>query len=237
MNVRVSGPGRKAEAPVLEAVLTDMDGTLVDTETRLYEGWVDIAARYGHDFKKQFAYANIIGRTDLECATIVGRHFKIDRSPQELYDEYKAAVRQNIAEHGVDLMPHAEQFLHRAKDAGLQLALVTSSVREHVDLALGPHELLPLFDAVVTADTPGLQARKPAPDPYLLAASMLHVKHEHCCVVEDSPAGVEAGLAAGCYVFGVPHQHSLAHGLARAHTVLWNLDSWRPELVRFERIR
>jgi HAD superfamily hydrolase (TIGR01509 family) len=235
---RVTGKGRLAGAAItadepIQAVLTDGDGTLWDSEVVLYRAWVEHCAASGADFRTM-PYARIIGRPDVDCSRIVCEHFGLKHDPVEWHEEYRQILTRMMHE-GLQMRPGALEFIERVKGLGLPLALVTSANEEHASFCLDRFEVRELFDAVVTADTPGLTGRKPLPDPYLLAASTLGVDPKRCLVFEDSPSGITAGLKAGCFVFGCPHQHALQVHLARAHTLLWTIDCWRPETVNWSR--
>ena len=103
--------------------------------------------------------------------------------------------------------PGARELLHDVRAAGVPTALVTSTSRRAVEVALdtlGRHN----FDAVVCGDE--VAFTKPHPDPYLRAAKLLGVEPSGCVAIEDSPAGVASALAAGARVIGVPNAVSLS---------------------------
>lgn len=214
-----------------DAALFDMDGTLVDTERLLYRGWREIVARRGGDFTT-FDYARIIGRPDLDCCRIVIEHFGLGEDPALWREEYKQIVYAMMDRGELALRPYAETILIALSVARMPLALVTSGSREHAERSLGPYRLLGLFRAIVTADTPGLAARKPDPAPYLLAAKLLGVDPARCVAFEDSSSGVKAARAAGCFVFAAPHEHSPAANLGEAHVVLGSLADFDVKMVR-----
>jgi HAD superfamily hydrolase (TIGR01509 family) len=157
----------------------------------------------------------------------VAAHFGLVRDPRAWYREYRL-ITLDMMDKDLDLRPGVHQFLKTVDVAGLPIALVTSATTEHAQKALGKYALFDRFRAHVTADTPGLTARKPDPAPYLLAASLLGVDPMRCAAFEDSPAGVESALAAGCRVYAIPHAHSPAQGLMRAHVLLGSIDAFDP---------
>ncbi len=217
-------------APPFEAALFDLDGTVVDTEQVLYRAWTELAARAGADFAT-FDYARIIGKPDLECCRIVSEHYGLGKDPARWFAEYKV-ITYEMMDRDLALRPGAHAVLMAFGLHRVPTALVTSAVREHAEKALGKFGLAGLFRAMVTADTPGLAARKPDPAPYLLAASLLGVDPKRCVAFEDSPTGVRSARAAGCFVFGTPHEHSPAANLSEAHVILGSLWDFRTDLVR-----
>ena len=217
--------------PPFDAALFDNDGTIVDTERLLYRAWTALTARDGVDFTT-FDYACIIGRPDLDCCAMVSDHFGLGYDPSQWNAEYKKIVFAMIDAGELTLRPYAATIIPALSVARVPLALVTSATREHAEKALRPYRLLGLFRAVVTADTPGLTARKPDPAPYLMAASLLSVDPRRCIAFEDSPSGVKSAGAAGCFVFGMPHEHSPAANLHEAHIILSSFTDFDPRVVR-----
>jgi HAD superfamily hydrolase (TIGR01509 family) len=107
-------------------------------------------------------------------------------------------------------MPGAEASLKKSAAIGAPIGLVTSATDWHASHALDALGFRKYFypGARVTADTPGLAARKPHPAPYRLAAKLLRVRTSGCVVFEDSVQGATAAKAAGMLVVGVPHRLS-----------------------------
>ncbi|HTK04909.1 MAG TPA: HAD family phosphatase [Candidatus Eisenbacteria bacterium] len=212
-----------------DAALFDLDGTLVETERVLYKAWIELAKRAGADFLT-FDYANIIGKPDVDCCRIVSEHFGLGRDPQAWYEEYRV-IALDMMDRDLELRPGTEAVLARLSALGVPRAVVTSGTREHAEKALGKFGLVPAFNVLVTADSPGLAARKPDPAPYLLGARLLGVDAARCVAFEDSPAGVRSAVAAGCKVFAIPHALSPMANLREAHVILASLADFRPETV------
>ncbi len=98
-------------------------------------------------------------------------------------------------------MPGAREIIARARLAGLPIALATSGMRIHVDVSLGETGLAGLFDSETTGDE--VTRGKPAPDLFLLAADRLGIDPADAVVLEDSPLGIEAAVAAGMRAIAV----------------------------------
>lgn len=212
-----------------DAALFDLDGTLVETERVLYKAWIELAKRAGADFLT-FDYADIIGKPDVDCCRIVSEHFGLGRDPFAWYEEYRL-IALDMMDRDLELRPGTRDVLARLASLGVPRAIVTSGTREHAEKALGKFGLVSSFSVIVTADTPGLVARKPDPAPYRLAAVMLDVSPDRCVAFEDSPAGVRSARAAGCKVFAIPHALSPMANLREAHVILASLADFRPETV------
>lgn len=178
----------------LDALLFDLDGTLVDTNDEHYAATVAALARFG----------KTMGRAEYE-ATIHGganentRRYLFPDDPDGAGLEY-VALKERLFRDGVTAlapMPGLIDLLERAARAGLGTAVVTNAPRENADLMLGAIGLLDRFDAVVLGDD--LPAGKPDPGPYLEAIRLLGCSTEHAIGFEDSPNGLAALTGAGIY--------------------------------------
>jgi len=101
--------------------------------------------------------------------------------------------------------PGAVDWIASARRLGLPLAVASSSPHSWVDGHLTRLGLFGLFDAVICSDDVPPGRTKPNPDLFLRAAEILNVQPGECLVLEDSPNGVRAGRAAGCFVIAVPN--------------------------------
>jgi HAD superfamily hydrolase (TIGR01509 family) len=103
------------------------------------------------------------------------------------------------------VVPGAPEAVRRLADAGLRLALASSSNRELIDAVLHRLELSSSFEVTVSSEE--VARGKPAPDVYLEAARRLGVDPSHCAAVEDSASGIRAAHAAGMRVVAYPNRH------------------------------
>jgi HAD superfamily hydrolase (TIGR01509 family) len=184
------------------AVLFDMDGTLVDSEKIWDVGLHELARRYGRELSPA-ARAAMVGTdmpTTLQLLADDLRRPDLDRA------EAAAWLSARVAELFVtdlEWRPGALALLRATRAAGIPTALVTSTARPLVEVALDTLGR-DRFDVVVCGDEVG--APKPDPEPYLTAARLLGVPIDRCVAIEDSPTGVTSALAAGAAVLGVPSE-------------------------------
>ncbi|MCI1019106.1 HAD family phosphatase [Microbacterium sp. C5A9] len=185
------------------AVLSDMDGTLLDTERT----WLLVIERFVTE--RSPAVPSAPAAVAVSVADIVAAAEGLDlvgaatllhtrlRLPEPIAEVAADLDRRSLEaySHDVTWRPGAERLLHALSAAEVPVALVTSSPRHWVDrFALSVD--LSSFRATVTADD--ATRLKPAPDPYLQAAAALGLPARHCIALEDSLVGATAALAAGC---------------------------------------
>ncbi|MCL2554810.1 MAG: HAD family phosphatase [Actinomycetia bacterium] len=181
------------------AVLLDMDGTLVDTEHLWWRTVEETARRLGH-LPTDADLPEVLGRPVAYTARHLHRVSGGTVPEARIARELDAAFTARVAEE-VRPRPGALRLLARLQDAGVPAALVTASPRRVVDVVL--HTLGAGWFALTVAAEDTART-KPAPDPYLRAAARLGVAPRDCIVVEDSPVGLAAALAAGCRAVAVP---------------------------------
>jgi HAD superfamily hydrolase (TIGR01509 family) len=196
----------------LEAVLFDMDGTLVETEELWGEALSELAAQLGGELSDG-ARSRTVGTSMPVAMEILYADLGTTRTEQQHVDDARWVEDRTAAlmgSRGVPWRPGARELLDAVRDAGLPTALVTTTARRIADIVLDRFTAElghPPFDVTVCGDE--VPARKPDPAPYLQAMATLGVDPGSSLVVEDSAVGVTAGLAAGAVVLGVPSLQSL----------------------------
>jgi HAD superfamily hydrolase (TIGR01509 family) len=193
----------------IAAVVLDFDGTIVDTETPIFEAWLAAYRRRGRSIgldEWQHALGTHGGFDPLEhLDALLGG--AIDR--EAVLAEVKEATAKGCE--GQPLLPGVEALLRDAKSLGLGRAVASSSSCGWVEGWLTRHGIRGLLDVVVARDD--VRKVKPDPELFLLAASRLGVPARACLVFEDSPNGMRAALSAGMRCVAVPN--ALTRPLAR----------------------
>ena len=209
----------------LQAVLWDMDGLLVDTEPTWTVAEVELAARLGGTWSDELK-AQVVG-TRLEVAVpAILRWYAAPEDPAHVARTSTWLLERMVELFAgpIQVQPGATALLEELARHGVPVALVSSSYRVLVEAVLA-HGIGP-FDLTVAGDE--VSRGKPHPEPYLTACARLGVEPRHCVVLEDSPAGVASGLAAGCAVVGVPSVAGVVlptHPRLRAVTSLLDVDA------------
>jgi beta-phosphoglucomutase-like phosphatase (HAD superfamily) len=185
------------ENAMYDALLFDLDGTLIDTESlALTSGMLAFAAA-GFPVEPDFMHA-LVGVDQPTAGNIIrARHPALDLD--HLNRLWSTGFREEV-DRGLTLKHGAAEILAFAPH--LPRAVVTSSARHEAHRKLGIAGLSAFFAEVVTLED--VARPNPAPDPYLLAAEMLGVAPARCLVFEDSETGAEAAHRAGCVVVQVP---------------------------------
>jgi sugar-phosphatase len=186
---------------MIEAVIFDMDGVLVDSEPFWQRAEVTIFGQVGVDITPADTDKTIGLRIDDVVAYWFEQRPWNGRSVKEVQEAIVAEVVRLVREEG-DPMPGVNLSLASCAHNGLALGLATSSPFSLIDAILEKIGAERTFDVVCSAVNE--EFGKPHPAVYLTAARRLGVTPEHCLVVEDSIFGTEAGKAAGMSVVAVP---------------------------------
>lgn len=209
-----------------EAVLFDMDGTMIESERALLECWRQAARELALPLYDDL-WLSMIGLHDRVCDDLLRERIGED-SAQALRGAMLALYDQRV-DAGLPLKPGLVAFLERLTAHGVPRAVVTSTRRPRALYKLERAGLLAHFPLVVGGDE--VDHPKPAPDIYLLAARRLQVDPRRCVVLEDSPAGVRSALEAGMTPIHIPDllapsdevrawDHRIVASMDEAHALL-----------------
>ena len=207
---------------MLNALIFDFDGLILDTETAEYTTWQKIYGEHRYDFPLA-EWGRIVGGSGhssfdpathlthlsqgrLDSASIRNRHT----------DESLALI------HAQPTLPGVRELIQQAKDHRLKIAIASSSSHNWVDGHAKRLGIFHHFDAVICSDDVGGRV-KPQPDLFLLALNQLGVEKEAAVIFEDSPNGVLAANRAGIFVVAVPNQVTAQLTLDHANHIIPSL--------------
>ena len=201
----ISQTGADRPPDMLQAVLFDMDGLLVDTEPLWFEVESSVMARLGGEWTAADQRALVGGSLPRTVGYLLDRASGpgAAATEAEVADWLLGGMADLLSSSDVTPLPGALELVGAVRAAELPYALVTSSERVIVDAvlrALARHGVA--FDVIVS----GADVRNPKPDPepYQLAARLLGADPRCCVALEDSPNGVASAEAAGCVTVAVP---------------------------------
>ena len=187
---------------MIKAVIFDMDGVLIDSVEIGFQARKKLLAQYGVDLETipDPQGENHRAASLKMLLASVKAHSGIDIDYDEFARISRERMRSDLQEHGVSADPHLITFLNELKERGIKCAIVSSGLREGVDIKLDVLGIGQYFTTIVTGSD--VSKHKPNPHPYLFALKKLALSPEDCVVFEDSATGVQAALAAGCKVVG-----------------------------------
>jgi HAD superfamily hydrolase (TIGR01509 family) len=178
-----------------DAILWDMDGTLIDTEPYWIGAEIALCASHGASWTHEDGLT-LVGNPLVTSAEVL-RERGVDLPVSEIIDALLDEVIARVTDH-VPWQADARQLLLRARIRGVPCALVTMSYASLADAFI---RAAGAFESVVTGDF--VVNGKPHPEPYLTAAAELGVPIERCLAIEDSPSGVRSALASGARTVAV----------------------------------
>lgn len=186
----------------IKAVIFDLDGTLIDSESNYYEADKRVLAEYGiFNFNKEMKKKYIgIGTKDMmqdiiEKYSIADTIENLVKKKNEYYIE--------IAKTNTIVFPEMKKFLEILKENQYLLALASGSSLEIINTILSITRLSDFFDTIVSADI--VKKGKPEPDLFIETARQIGISPENCLVVEDSQYGVEAAKRASMRCIAIPY--------------------------------
>lgn len=190
-----------------DAVLFDMDGTLLDSEKIWDIGLDQLAAHLGGQLSPA-ARASMLGSPIALSIRLVHEDLGVDADPATSAAYLLDCVAAIFAD-DLHWRPGARELVTAVKAAGIPTGLVTSTVRRLTDVALDWMGRQLFTVSVCGDETP---TQKPTPAPYLRAAELLRVLPSRCLAVEDSPIGIASAEAAGLAVLAVPSEVKIEPG-------------------------
>ena len=212
----------------LEAVIFDMDGLLVDTESADFEAWQELYRAHGHDLNldEYCCHAGRYGSWDRLYAHLSDR---TGHHPDDLHEQRLPRYRELV---DARLQPSSAltTLVAQLRAAGILRGIASASDRDWVDYLLDGLGLRHEFHSVLTGDD--VPKRKPAPDVYIAVLEAMQVEATACVALEDSATGIEAARGAGLTVIAVPNPISRRQDLSAAHHQVNSLGDLSLEVLR-----
>lgn len=216
----------------ITAVVFDMDGLMVNSESLAREVWNTVLADFGCQMDDE-THRRMIGRRTGESAHILRERFDLPLSPAELAAR-KTRLWESVWQRRVPpLMPGLERLHDELARRAIPWGVATSSPRHYAEHVVARLPLAAHCRAIAAGDE--VQRGKPAPDIYLLAAERMQIPPERCLALEDSVPGGQAAQAAGMTLAAVPNGATAGsdftfadHVFGSLHDVVDHLDRLLP---------
>ena len=216
------------EAGVIEAVVFDLDGVLIDSEPVWEQVRRRVVAENGGHWDPD-TQDRLMGMSTGEWSRYLSEDLDVALTPDEVAHTVVSAMAAAYREH-LSLQPGAVDAVTRMS-ARWPVGLASSSPRSLIETVLEAASLRSSF--AVAVSTEEVERGKPAPDVYLTVAERLGVRPRACAAVEDSSNGLRSAAAAGCQVIAMPHPKypPAPDALASARRVLSGLAELTADVV------
>lgn len=186
----------------IKAVLFDMDGLMIDTESLSTEAFINSAKAQGYNMTKEETL-KVLGFTKANIYQFWIDYFQgTNVDGKKLVDDHYEYIENVLYTVGPEKMPYVEELLKYLKENNYKIAVASSSDTADIKNNLEKTKLEKYIDEIASGAE--VENGKPAPDVFLLAAKRLGVDPKDCLILEDSKAGIKAGKASGAMVFMVP---------------------------------
>jgi HAD superfamily hydrolase (TIGR01509 family) len=213
---------------LIDAVIFDLDGVILDTEELWNEVREGLASERGGQWSEQ-AQADMMGMSSVEWSRYMHDVVGLSEPPEEISREVVRRMLERYSQR-LPIIDGAVDAVQRTAGRW-PLGLASSSNRELIDRALEVSGLAPYFRVTVSSEE--VESGKPAPDVYLEAARRLEVDPVHAAAIEDSASGIRSAHAAGMYAVAIPNRAfpPPEDVLALADVVLDSLRRLEPEIL------
>jgi HAD superfamily hydrolase (TIGR01509 family) len=203
---------------MVEGVIFDMDGLMIDSERLYFQAEREIGRRFGREVREETLW-KMMGRKPEESIEIFVEEVGIPMAPGEVL-EMRDRLMRGLLQGDLVAMPGLDHIIGTFEKR-LKLAIATGAPREFVDIAVDKLKIREKFAVLQSSDE--IERGKPDPEIYVTTCRKLGIAPAHCVVLEDSENGVAAGKGAGCYVIAVPSAYTEKQDFSRADFIARDL--------------
>ncbi|TGE28452.1 HAD family hydrolase [Hymenobacter metallicola] len=215
---------------MIQTVIFDMDGVLVDTEPLHHDAFFRHFAELGIPMTAE-EYATFLGASTRNVYQQLKEQFGLPQEVETLIQRKRELFGKSFDEStALDLLPGARALIEDLHQAGIPLQLASSASKETIARVFTRFGLYPYFDNLVSGED--FPRSKPDPAIFLYAARLAGVAPAHCVVIEDSANGVTAAKAAGMRCIGYQSEHSTGQDLHHADQVVVDLGQLSAAVIQ-----
>lgn len=184
----------------IQAVIFDMDGVILDSESVCDKIWETLAEERGlENISRLMNLCRGLNRND--TISVLKKHYGKDFDGEEFLNSVRVKIRKTEEEGNLKLMSYARECLDYLKSR-YRLCLASSTGKESVFRQMKNLQVIDYFETITTGDL--VVHSKPDPEIYRLACKSINTAPENCVAIEDSPNGIKSAFAAGLSVIMVP---------------------------------
>lgn len=203
---------------MLEAVIFDMDGVIMDSEPIHHETEFEILKRFGVTDYPFSEHAQYVGMRTWDLWTGNIAKYGLQANAEDLTIEGDEAYIAALKEKDFGPIEGLVELLDRIKTNGTKMIVASSASRENIKLVLDKFAITQYFEGYVSSQD--VEKTKPNPDIFLLAAKTLDVNPKNCVVIEDAKHGVQAAISAGMQCIGYRNLSSGNQDLSKAQVIV-----------------
>ncbi len=207
---------------MLQAVLFDMDGLMIDSEPIQSLSFEAILREYGVEPRlNELGVVQTIGITAVDNWLKLQAEYEFEAPMDELIARKRLCYRDLLAEN-ITPQPGLQQLLKHLDEMPTKKAIASSSSAENIVLVVSTLGINGHFDSLISGEE--VKRGKPEPDIFVEAARRLNVDPVNCIVLEDAESGIEAAAAAGMKSVAVPNRFTNSHDFSLASRVVPSLE-------------
>lgn len=210
-----------------EAVIFDLDGTLIDNNAFHLQTWKKYLEKIGRDISQENYNLHINGRTNHDAMEyIYGKQMTNEESLG--YALEKEAFYREIYQPFIKPINGLIQFLEILQELNIPMAIATSGIQPNIDFMFEHIDIKKYFKLVVNSSH--IKKGKPNPEIYLKAAALLEIEPKNCLVFEDAVVGIQSGKSAGMKVIALATTHPKDE-LKQADKIVDDYNFWKEKIT------
>ncbi|ACL69772.1 HAD family hydrolase [Halothermothrix orenii] len=214
---------------MIEAVIFDMDGVIINSEPIHYKVNQIIYEKLGIKVPRS-EYNTFIGKSNTDIWSFLKRKYNLKESVSSLIEKQISGNIKYLKSHEVNPIPGVKPLLDELSEKQITTGLASSSPEIYIETVLEELGLKSYFKVTVSGET--VARGKPEPDIFEKAARILGVEPPHCVVIEDSKNGVNAAKAAGMICIGYRNEESGDQDLSAADVVVDSLEKVNYQFIK-----